>query len=203
MDLQIYRDQCAKLNKLLLYHKKDYFSNKGVECGSDQRALYKLVKKLMGKGLSPILPSDSSDAVVASKFSMFFSDKVEKAHSKLMQSRIHHDGLNSSGCTQILSEFHAISSDYMYVLKLIKSSKSKTCSLDPVPTLLLKSCSAELLPIVTEIITHSLSTSTFSSVLKQALVYPLIKKVGLDKENYCNYRPVSNLSFISKHTETS
>ena len=72
VDLQIYRDQCAKLNKLLLYHKKDYFSNKVVECGSDQRALHKLAKKQMGKGLSPILPSDSTDAVVASKFSMFF-----------------------------------------------------------------------------------------------------------------------------------
>ena len=85
--------------------------------------------------------------------------------------------------------------------KLIKSSKSKTCSLDPDPTWLLKSCSVELLPIITEIINHSLSTSTFSSVLKQALVYPLIKKVGLDKEDYCNYRPVSNLSFISKLIE--
>ena len=43
LDLQIYLDQCAKLKKLLLYHKKDYSSNKVVECGSDQRALYKLV----------------------------------------------------------------------------------------------------------------------------------------------------------------
>ena len=37
--------------------------------------------------------------------------------------------------------------------------------------------------------------------MKQALVTPLLKKPSLDKEVLNNYRPVSNLSFLSKLTE--
>src|SRR6218665_3149751 len=36
---------------------------------------------------------------------------------------------------------------------------------------------------------------------KYALVTPLLKKTNLDKENPSNYRPISNLSFLSKLTE--
>jgi hypothetical protein len=37
--------------------------------------------------------------------------------------------------------------------------------------------------------------------MKQVLVTPLIKKPTLDKEVLSNYRPVSNLSYLSKLTE--
>ena len=37
--------------------------------------------------------------------------------------------------------------------------------------------------------------------LKTALIRPLLKMSGLDKEILKNYRPVSNLSFISKVLE--
>ena len=37
--------------------------------------------------------------------------------------------------------------------------------------------------------------------MKIALVKPLLKKSGLDKESLKNYRPVSNLSFVSKVLE--
>jgi hypothetical protein len=36
---------------------------------------------------------------------------------------------------------------------------------------------------------------------KQAIVRPLLKKPNLDKEKLKNYRPVSNLPFISKILE--
>ena len=39
------------------------------------------------------------------------------------------------------------------------------------------------------------------SLLKRALVKPLIKKPSLDKENLKNYRPVSNLPYIGKLIE--
>ena len=37
--------------------------------------------------------------------------------------------------------------------------------------------------------------------MKRALVTPLIKKASLNPDEYKNYRPVSNLSFISKTIE--
>ena len=36
---------------------------------------------------------------------------------------------------------------------------------------------------------------------KRSLIYPSIKKLGLDRDNMANYRPVSNLTFLSKVIE--
>ena len=47
----------------------------------------------------------------------------------------------------------------------------------------------------------SLQESTMPSLLKRALVKPLIKKPSLDEENLKNYRPVSNLPYIGKLIE--
>ena len=56
---------------------------------------------------------------------------------------------------------------------------------------------------ITKIVNISLSTGTFPSEMKAALVRPLIKKASLDPDCLNNYRPVSNLSFVSKVIERS
>ena len=68
------------------------------------------------------------------------------------------------------------------------------------PTLLVVNCIDSLLPVITKIITSSLSTGSFSDEWKCAIVNPLLKKVGQDLI-IKNYRPVSNLQYISKLTE--
>ena len=70
-----------------------------------------------------------------------------------------------------------------------------------IPTWLLKLCLNELLPCITYIVNLSLSSSDIPSELKLALVIPLIKKLLLDPEILKNFRPVSNLTFISKLIE--
>ena len=47
----------------------------------------------------------------------------------------------------------------------------------------------------------SLRESIFPKSLKTALIRPLLKKTGLDSDILKNYRPVSNLTFISKVIE--
>ena len=46
-----------------------------------------------------------------------------------------------------------------------------------------------------------MTTGTFPSALKTAIVRPLLKKHNLDPNNLKNYRPVSNLPFVSKLLE--
>jgi len=87
------------------------------------------------------------------------------------------------------------------VRKLVMSSATKSCDLDSVSTWLLKECLHKLLSIVTSIVNTSLLTSTVPPDLKHAYVKPLLKKPGLDSEILKNYRPVSNLTFISKLVE--
>ena len=87
------------------------------------------------------------------------------------------------------------------VKKIICGSSSATCSLDPIPTSLLKECCDTLVPVITQIVNSSLRDGTVPTKLKNAVVSPLLKKLSLDRDQFKNYRPVSNLSFVSKIIE--
>jgi len=71
----------------------------------------------------------------------------------------------------------------------------------PIPTSLLKHCCHILAPVITRIVNLSLSIGQFCPKLKQSIINPLLKKPSFDKENVSKYRPISNLSTISKIIE--
>ena len=78
---------------------------------------------------------------------------------------------------------------------------AKSCSLDPIPTWLLKHISATISPILCHLCNLSFQRGIFPSQLKHALVTPRLKKPALDPDTASSYRPISNLSFISKLVE--
>ena len=55
-----------------------------------------------------------------------------------------------------------------------------------------------LLPIMTSITNASLKSGLVPDALKSAVITPLLKKSNLDHNVLKKYRPVSNLSFLSK-----
>ena len=57
-----------------------------------------------------------------------------------------------------------------------------------------------LLPVITKMINLSLNSGEFADDWKCGLINPILKKPGLDLL-YKNYRPVSNLQYVSKLTE--
>ena len=57
------------------------------------------------------------------------------------------------------------------------------------------------MPAVTHIVNESFLSGIFPSMFKTAIVKPLLKKPSLDQDYLKNYRPVSNLSFLSKVAE--
>ena len=83
----------------------------------------------------------------------------------------------------------------------IMASPTKSCRLDPVPTFLLKKVLCPLVLTINKIVNLSLSTGTFPAGMKHAMVTPLLKNPTLDASDLGNYRPVSNLSFLSKLIE--
>ena len=85
--------------------------------------------------------------------------------------------------------------------KLIMKSKSTSSDLDPFPTSLRKDCFDVLIEPITSIINKSLQEGVFPDHFKKAYIRPLLIKPTLDKNELKNYRPVSNLSFISKILE--
>ena len=61
----------------------------------------------------------------------------------------------------------------------------------------LKHCLDELIPTISVIINDSLQAGS----VPQCFINPLLKKIGIDKQEIINYRPVSNLPFLSKILE--
>ena len=83
------------------------------------------------------------------------------------------------------------------VKTIIMTMMSKSCEIDPIPIHIFKQLLPLIFPIVTKIVNISLSEGEFCNKWKVAVVWPLLKKIGLEL-NKSNYTPVSNLTFISK-----
>ena len=76
-------------------------------------------------------------------------------------------------------------------------------TMDQIPTSVLKipQILDTLLPVLSKAIKDSLLSDCVPISLKSAAVTPLIKKPNLDKNDLKNYRPISQLPFISKVLE--
>jgi len=104
-----------------------------------------------------------------------------------------------SKATPTSEQWTAVTSDE--VVKLIGSSLCKSCQLDTAPTWLVKEMRELLSPFISLLFNKSLASCCYPSEFKKAVVRPLLKKHGLDVSQMKNYRPVSNLPFLSKLLE--
>ena len=131
----------------------------------------------------------------------FFTTKIEKIHQQLTPNTTHIPSLStfSAPVSRLLSSFTLPSAEEISVL--IRKSKPSTCQLDPIPTVLVKGCLPSLSPLITSIIHSSLSSGLVPSSFKTAAITPILKTPGADPNNLNNFRPISNLPFISKILE--
>ena len=97
-----------------------------------------------------------------------------------------------------MSNFTPVSNDE--INDIIRTAPSKHCELDPLPTNIMKEHKDILAHFITRIVNTSLNTGCFSQKLKDAILWPLIKNIKLEPI-FTNYRPVSNLSYLSKLIE--
>ena len=206
IDHEIYRNQCCITNKLLKNAKVSYYTEKVESCGRDQKTLTKVTRHLMGESSEVVLPSGKSSKVLAQEFSDFFVSKIETIRTDiasktnaLSSNQQEYEELEKPFNGEQFSQFSTISEQEL--AKIIQKSPSKSCELDPIPTWLLKDCLNELLPSVTQIVNASLENANVPTAFKSSRIRPLIKKHGLDQNVMKNYRPVSNLPFISKVLE--
>ena len=99
----------------------------------------------------------------------------------------------------MLSVFEQTNPDELSTL--IQPSACKSSDLDPLPGAVMKDCFHVLLPVITRIVNLSMTTATVPIAMKEASLSPLLKRPSLDHEQFPNFRPISNLPFISKCTE--
>ena len=200
VDRQIVQDMYRRRNEQLVEAKTSYFTKKVEESKDNPKALFRLTRNMMGNSGETVLPLHTCKRNLANDFSAFFYNKILTIRSELGLPGLYKCGsMTTSFSGTPLSTF--MDATEIEIRNIIKLSPAKSCELDPLPTWLLKECIAELVPTITDIVNMSLRDSLMPKSLKTALIRPLLKKTGLDSDILKNYRPVSNLTFISKVIE--
>lgn len=182
VDHEIYRNQCAKVNNMLVEAKANHYLDKVAACGRDQKQLFQITKDLLNGPTETSLPTNIKTHKLPQEFSDFFVKKIEtirdEIKSKLVLNPVESETEQLS-VENSLTHFETASAEE--VKKIINKSSNKSCELDPIPTWLLKSCLDELLPFLSNIINISLSTGNVPSEFKGSYVRPLLKKQTLDQ----------------------
>ena len=127
---------------------------------------------------------------------MFFADKEETIRALTQQCQ-------PPSCTLRQGHFMTVFKPCTLadICRTIQSSLSKLCSLDSLPFSLLLTSLEHILPFLQLVCNSSLSADLLPSSEKHAIVTPILKKANLNPDNLKNYRPITNLSFMSKLIE--
>ena len=190
------------MNALIKKTKVDYYSGIIRESSNNPRTLFNTVNKLLHKRVPAEYPSGcASDGDLANKFIDFFGEKITVLRNSLDSTSdivVESDAIVHQ-CA--LSCFKSVTLSDVSELPVLSKMTIKSCPLDPVPASVLKQCTSVLLPVMTQIVNQSLCLAVFPDCFKLAWLNPLLKKATLDVEVFSNFRPISNLMFVSKLTE--
>ena len=188
--------------------QNNFYRNKFKEAKGNSKDVYKVVNHLLNKGQEKILPESNDDYLLANKFANFFSNKVsdivngigEKPQQEFINCYENME-IQSNASAHSLSIFPPVSKQY--ILELITKTNHKFSSVDNIPSLLLQSIQNASLDTIHDIVNTSLNTGDFPEMLKNSHVTPVVKDSKQGINSYQNYRPISNLSFMSKLIEKS
>ena len=183
--------------------KIEHYQSQLSRCGGDQRRTFAFLNNLMGRTLDPVMPTSFSDDELSSRFSAFFSEKITRIRSEIGAAAVIHEfsvdfplRLTRSS---IFSYFRSVTE--AEVLRYMAETKKTCCSLDPINVSKLGRTYVSLAPAVRAIINSCFEEGHFVASEKRGLVRPYLKKIGLDANDFSNYRPVTNLSHLSKIIE--
>ena len=200
-DYQSYVDQCLVVKNTIFKSKMDYYSNLIDEAGSDNKSLFRTIDRLLHRKPEKCLPSCSSATELANNFITFFENKIIDIRCKLEAAEMP-DLFCTLDKLTLDCQLNAFSpTSIVEVSEVARTVVSKSCSLDPLPAVLLKENFDMLLPTLCRIVNLSLESGYVPPSLKTAVLLPLLKKPSLDHEILSNYRPISNLKVISKIIE--
>ena len=198
-NLTNFKTQSRLVAKLITTAKRSYFRNLVSQCATQPKKLWSTLDSLLSRNCPPVLPSFISPSSLANSFLQFFDQKITKLCSSLPKSTNSSPHIAPLFPPPKLLNFSPASSEEVRQAILISSNAS--CTLDTIPTFLLKSCLNSLIHPITTIVNMSLSEGIFPDTFKKATIRPLLKKHNLPHDDLSSYRPISNLNFLSKVLE--
>ena len=199
-----YKNQAILVAKLLRQEKRKFFRNLVSVNNKCPKKLWDVLNQVTDRQEKKVLPRAISDVSLASQFSNFFIEKIRNLGTKFANDidpprTTLSPHSRPSRTPNSMSTFEPASEEE--VKQAILSSSNASCFLDFMPTDKLKLCLPVLIKPITVLVNKCLSQGEFPEKFKVAIVKPLLKKFNLPKEDLNSYRPVSNLSFISKLLE--
>ena len=185
-----------RYNGMLKKAKEVFISQDILSHKNDIKYLYKVITNLSGVRKENPMPQAESDQQLAEEFADFFIGKIDKIQEELD----HFELYKPTTKDQVVSKQSFLPTTTSDVKNLVMKMKSKTNELDLLPVTFIKENIEKFADLLANIVNISLQSGIFANEWKTALLYPLIKKTGLDVIK-SNYRPISNLSFISRLVE--
>ncbi|XP_072046797.1 uncharacterized protein [Amphiura filiformis] len=199
-DREAYVVQLGVLSELIHSAKASYFTD--TLSSGNVKDTFKTINTLLNTTRNN-LPVGESGKPLGDKFALSFKGKIVNIRNELDATSGIGD-LTASGFHDVpvnceLSLF--ASADHDEISEIIVCAPNKTCSLDSMPTWLLKTYVHDMVQFVSHIVNTAISTGVFPDSLRRAIVTPILKKSNLDQNNLNNYMPVSNIPFLSKVIE--
>ena len=190
----------TKLQEQTHFHQNNerlYWSTRINANAKNARALWRDLDDLMNRENNSFVNLSPGEAEKqACSFLRFFEQKVESVRSETSEAS---EPTFQHGIDAKFVAFQI--TNPLQIMLLIKSSNNKYCYLDPLPTAIVKQCADLLSTYISLVFNKSLTEGYLPACQKIAYVNPRLKKHGLDESDCKNYRPVSNLSYISKLLE--
>ena len=165
------RRQINRCNHILNRNKGCFYRDLVSDNCGDGKKLWQALNRILSRSNFIVLPSFVDEKSLANIFGSFFIDKIKKIRDTFKHTRSKF--LHPDKEPPIFSSFQVVTDSE--VLKFIKEAPSKTCSLDPCPTHIVKQCIDILLPSLTKLVNLSLKNGIFPNPFKQAIVTPLLK----------------------------
>ena len=198
---EAYFTALRELNATLLSSKTEYYTRVFEELQDNPRKLYATVAILKGKSPNRLLPdlARTNPLELATKFNNFLFDKIMNIRTYLDTLPTSSMGPTLAPHLHPLSEFSPIS---LGELDGIISRVNLThCPLDPIN---FRKVQPDFLKVnFLKIINQTFESRTFPTSERKGIIYPLLKSHDLDVNVLANYRPITNVSYLSKLIENA
>ena len=155
--------------------RREFFSAFIDENSDNQRKLFRATARLLKPSSVIPLPQCDDDKVLANNFGNYSISKIARIHTNLnsfsdVDQPVPPDEVTYCGFSSF-DEIHDETDK-----DLLSEAPSKSCSLDPIPTDVLKIHSDILVSILTRIVNLSLQSGCFPGSWKNAVISPTLKR---------------------------
>ena len=196
---QILRQQLKTYNNAVKQARISHFKKLISDNKNNPKFLFSTIDLLTNSHFSR--SHNTASDTLCEDFADHFRSKIDDIRSSLLSQQFL--AITTPGSLllpeEILESFALV--DARTLGRVFSQVNPTTCLLDPIPTPFFKTFYGFFEEQLLNIVNCSLQTGVFPTAFKTAVVKPLLKKSNVDPNVLNNYRPVSNLPFLSKILE--